>query len=541
MQDVNKVNEHFSGELAAFERLSSLNISVMFRPKTLNPTDTPSISYAYLNALRDLMPAYADEANCRYCNELMDRFGDCYYLDKDGTRRYVFWDLNEAPAEFEPVFRRMIDYIESTSTFFDAVPFLGHNPTAGQRMRGGFYHYSFDFTKLLGGRSTYEYCAQVRELSGALQYMRTLELDSIVGSVIPMMRQMSFDDKFIKAWEFIEATWSDFTNTCHTLANNLVYNMDPTFDGARIEKVAADIIASRIINNSLCMYLRESTVLGPILTATKENLRDNVGIVLGRIDPLKYKRIQREFSEAALANAERELKAAGLENVTKRRMARWNDIERLTPSRIIWKAKGIAKKELSILSAIRTDTLVEPHSPAKMSELEKRTCSMMTLINRYLPKCDDLRVLITGPVNINGVTAPEYDDTPIIFKHGDNISIYAYSQMQYLNTWGLTEGWISITGIIDWSNIHGDSAVGIMIDGIKDRHQGALGLWKDRMDTNMLSPLVVNALAKVNEVVKPEPAEGLGAMFIGINAELDVTFKAKYEGKEMLFRVTAYE
>ena len=541
MQDVNRVNEHFSGELAAFERLSSLNISVMFRPKTLNPTDTPSISYAYLNALRDLMPAYADEANCRYCNELMDRFGDCYYLDKDGTRRYVFWDLKEAPAEFEPVFRRMIDYIESTSTFFDAVPFLGHSSTAGQRMRGGFYHYSFDFTKLLGGRSTNEYCAQVRELSGALQYMRTLTLNSIIGSVIPMMRQMSFDDKFIKAWEFIEATWADFTNTCHTLANNPVYNMDSTFDDQRIAKVAADIIASRIINNGLCMYLRESTVLGPILTATKENLRDNVAVVLGRIDPLKYKRIQREFSEAALANAERELKAAGLENVTKRRMARWDDVERLTPSRIIWKAKDVAKKELSILSAIRTDTLVEPHNPGKVTGLEKRTCSMMTLINRYLPKCEDLRVMITGPVNMNGVTAPEYDDTPIIFKHGDNLSIYAYSQMQDLSSWGLSEGWISIVGIIDWSNIHGESAVGIMIEGVKDRFRGALGLWKDRMDTNMLSPLVVNALAKVNEVVKPEAAEGLGAMFVDINAELDVTFKAKYEGKEMLFRVTAYE
>lgn len=539
MQDREKVNARFSGELVAFERLTSLNISAMFKPIPYLGEEKVSISKWYQEALLEHMPSYAAEANCRYCNELMDRFGACFYLDKDGTRRYVFWDLKEAPAEFETVFRIMIGCIESSHTFFDAVPFVGINPTAGLRERGGFFHYSFDFTKELAGRTPGEYVAGIREISGALRFMTGLNVDEIKGDVIPLMRRLSFDDKFIKAWEFIENTWTAFKTTRKLVSQNPTYTEDLQLCDDYINKVAADIIASAIINNGLSMYLRESSVLGPILAATPEALENAALIVLNRIDPMKYKRISREFTDAALAKAEKELKDAGLENVTKRRPARFADIERLTPDHVIWKAP--AKKELSILAAIRSESMIKGYYPEKVNALEKRVCSLHTFINRYLPECSSLYLLMAGKVHLNGITVPEHDDTPIVFRHGDNISVYAYRDAQPLSNWGLTSGWVSITGIVDNTHMDAKETVGIIIDGTKDSNRGALGLWKDRLDTKMLSPLVVNTLAKMNETVELPDSEGSVAVFISNNSAVDLTFNATIDGKEVIFHVTAYE
>lgn len=539
MRDREKVNARFSGELAAFERLTSLNISAMFKPTPYLGEGKISITEWYQEALAEHMPSYAAEAYCPYCNDLMNRFGSCFYLDKDGSRRYVFWDLKEAPAEFETVFRTMINRIESSHTFFDAVPFIGINPTAGSRERGGFFHYSFDFTKVLAGRTPGNYVASVRELSGSLQFMTSLNIDKIKGDVIPLMRRFSFDDKFIKAWEFIENTWTAFKTTRKLVSQNPTYTNDPQLSDEYTAKVAADIIASAIVNNGLSMYLRESSVLGPILAATPELLENAVLVVLNRIDPMNYKRISREFNDATLLKAEKELKDAGLENVTKRRPARFADIERLTPDRIIWKAP--AKKELSILSAIRSESLIQGYYPEKVNTLEKRVCSLQTLIHRYLPECTSLHLLMSGKVNLNGVTVPEHDDTPIVFRHGDNISVYAYRDPQSLNNWGLTSGWVSIAGVVDSTHLDAKETVGIIIDGTKDFNRGALGLWKDRLDTNMLSPLVVNTLAKMNEIVELPDGEGSAAVFISNNSPVDLTFKATIDGKEVIFHVTAYE
>lgn len=121
------------------KRVDTISSSGVLDGKFIYSVPTKHLMSTYLNAIKD--ETVRQEQNCHCCSRFMRTYGGMVYMDEQGVKQSLFWELsNELPEVYRASVEAVLRAIENT----DINRFSPLQISFGVKSHGGFNHFYAD-------------------------------------------------------------------------------------------------------------------------------------------------------------------------------------------------------------------------------------------------------------------------------------------------------------------------------------------------------------------------------------------------------------
>jgi hypothetical protein len=161
-----------------------------------------------------------------------------------------------------------------------------------------------------------------------------------------------------------------------------------------------------------------NTAIGTLLTdiSNDVDLEQAVKSFESKVAPHNYKRTSALITQRMIDDAQKTVKALGLEDALYRRFAKTDD---LTINNVLFANRDVQPKMKGAFDDLKPTAAKNKPSVDALEEI-----SIQDFVNKVLPKIDSLEVLVENKHSGNFVSlvAPVYNDAPSLFKWDNNFS-----------------------------------------------------------------------------------------------------------------------
>jgi hypothetical protein len=385
-------------------------------------TDAAGLNDLYLDNLPDERQTH----NCHACRRFIETFGALVTIDEAGDTAPVMW--NDPPEFYAPAFSAMAKAIKRAKV---TGPFLTKADTWGTPQTGAWTHmhvnparsYVYREGALTAGQAMAAQRENTRIVGVALGEFKPAALDQAIR--ILSADALDRSERFLAPVQWLRALhdrpkgqrgtnvlWREVASApdgyCHPRAS---------MTGTLLEDIEAGMDFDTI--------------------ATRWR---------AKMHPLQYQRPQAAPTAGNIAAAEALVAKLGIARSLDRRFARLDEIE------TIWRP---APAEAQAATGGVFGHLKPKGAVAPSVALPSATMTWDKFTRTVLPTAERIEFNVPTHGDFMAFLTAQHADAPPIIKWGNSVSSYVYHGGSAARIWGLSPGWVNVTGIALRSNLWG--------------------------------------------------------------------------------------
>lgn len=441
----------------------SFNTYVKNGEEPLFVANAPDLYEIFLNEL----PAEARQHyNCNACRHFVNRYGRLVRINEKGKTIPVMW--GSAPAFF----------VGAVGAVYRAVAeapvigvFVTDNRALGLALTGPWRHMAVDMpAKLIHHnvlKTPYQKSAEKEEEFRMLKDANAKYSIQTVEKAVNILRSDTLysGEKVLGVAEWFLDIKKELKGKRENARKNILW-----------KKVAMAPAGFCHISSTMIGTLLDDIEAGYGIDAVSRRFAE-------KMNPLQYQRPQAAPTVGNVAQAENIVAKLGLERSLKRRYARLDEIQ------TIWMPRS-ARAAANTTGGVFSGVVTKGNAIGKLSHHDSIPTVTMTWekFNRtVLPMARKIEYYVTMRRDSYGaiVTAADMDAPPIIqWDDEENrcpFNWYIYHSGSMPSNWGLTSGWVEVTGIALQPSMwkkgfeHHGKSVFFILKGCKDHHYRTAG------------------------------------------------------------------
>lgn len=495
------------------QRMSARVYKIIESGQPLFKTSTQDLFAVYLDTLPQEDRQYH---NCSCCRHFINRFGGLVTISDDGITSSVMWEADEAPDYYRPVVTALRNKVNRAGV---VSPFLSSDEEWGDFQTGQWTHFAVRqprsarfFSKLMTpGQKMAEKREDFKNVSRALS--------EFTKPMVAQALKLCNTDSLYRSEKVLgNAQW----------LHDLHEKMEKASMSRNVlwKEVALAPAGFCHVRSSMIGTLLEDIAAGMDYDTVARRFKD-------KMHPLQYQRPQAAPTAGNIKRAEEIVEKLGIAKSLERRFATLADIQQWVwvPKEVeLTKAEGV----FGHLKPKDSQSVVDMKVPPVVMTWDKFSRTALMDAERIQFYVRPGR----GPFTAM-VTAVHPDAPPILLwdqeEHRNPVSTYVWNSGSPAEQWGLTPGWVDVTGITKrphmWSGEYPNQTTGVifLLKGATESRNGGLALFPE---------ILKSELREVRSVIEAHSRSAEIADMRYGNAN-GVGFDQGKTGFEYLLRVTS--
>ena len=495
------------------QRMSARVYKIIESGEPLFKTSVQDLFTLYLDTLPQEDRQYH---NCSCCRNFINRFGGLVTISDEGITLSVMWDIEEAPAYYRSVVSALRNKVNRAGV---VSPFLSSDEEWGDFQTGQWKHFAvrqprsarFFSSLLTPGQKMAEKREDFKNVSRALS--------EFTKPMVAQALKLCNTDSLYRSEKVLgNAQW------LHDLQEKLEKVAVPR--NYLWKAVALAPAGFCHVRSSMIGTLLEDIAAGMDYETVARRFKD-------KMHPLQYQRPQAAPSAGNIKRAEEIVARLGIARSLERRFAMRTDVQQW-----LW-----APREVEVIKSEGVFGHLKPKNSQQIEDMKVPPVVMTweKFHRAVLPDAESIQFYVRpgrGPFTAM-VTAVHPDAPPILLwdheERRNPVSTYVWNSGSSCEQWGLSPGWVDVTGVTYrphmWSGEYPNQTIGVIfvLKGATESINSGLALFPE-----ILKP----ELREVRSVIEAHSRSGELADMRHGNAN-GIGFDKGKTGFEYLLRVTS--
>jgi hypothetical protein len=433
-------------------------------------TDAENLWGVYLDSFTD--PEHRQYHNCHACRQFIERFGSLAVVEDDGSMRSAIWHDEDAPEEYATAVTLLAKAVRRSKI---TSPFLSREKVWGTPDAGGWLHLAvtppasmlYTGTVLTPGQSM----AEKREDFKTVMHALNEFTQPMIEAAVTLLKS---DHLYSSERVLGQAEWLHKLHVARAAANG---NGKAAVVWQAIAKAPAGFCHPR---SSMIGTLLEDIAAGMEFSVIAKRFAD-------KMHPLRYQRPQALPSAGNIAQAEKLFEQLGLAPALERRIARLDEIP------LVWSPK--AKDKAPAGGSVFGHLTPKDVAPTINVNIPAITMTLEKFVREVATTADSIEVQLGhGNNGIISLTTAVNADAPKLFQWDHSFSWYVWHGGAPASQYGLTPGWVKLSGITRlparWDDDgqrfkhHGDGII-LLLEGARETRQAGAALFPALMRSEL--------------------------------------------------------